>query len=143
MSRALLLLIATLVSSISCDSDTASTPPTLNLNDFYAKLEAHSRFGIKSYLEVPDPDILVNTDGRQSKPCKLFNATYATSQLFDGWSERALMGHVNASFMFADITEVIEHRPITKRTGLRRLLAAQNELLFESTVTLNMPAFFK
>lgn len=133
-----LLLIAS--SSIGCEP---SHTPAIDFNQFYAKLEQHSRFGIKSYLEAPDPDILLNTESRQSKPCKLFNATHASAQLFEGWSERALMRHVNTSFMFADITEAIEGAAITKRTGLRRLLGAQHELLFESTATLNMPAFFK
>ena len=115
----------------------------LNFNQFYGQLEAHSKFGIKTFLEAPDPDVLLNSQARYSRPCKLFNASHGPAQLFGEWSDQVLMDHVNTSFMFADMSEAIERRAIAKRTSLRRILALRDELVFETSVKFRMPAFFK
>ena len=116
---------------------------SIDFNQFYDKLEKHSKFGIKAYLEVPDPDVLINSDGQKNEPCKLLNQTITSTELFGNWSDDKLMNHLNTSFIFADMTELINKQPIKKRVSIRRFLAAKDEYLYETRIHLKMPTFLK
>jgi hypothetical protein len=140
-----IFFVATFAISLTSlsDCEKADDSSTVDFNKFYSKLLKHAKIGIKTYLEVPDADVLINSDSSKNFPCKLLNQSVQDTLLFDSWNEKQLAKHVNSSFVFADMTEVINKNPVQTRTSLRRFLNQLDQYTNEININFEMPTFFK
>ncbi len=115
----------------------------IDFNKFYNKLKKHSKIGIKTYLEVPDPDVLINSDSSRKQPCKLLNQTVHTVHMLDNWNALTISKYLISNFVFAEMTEVINKKPITTKTSLRRFLNQLDQYTYETKLNFGMPDFFQ
>ena len=137
-----LFIFAITLSVINCDSK-PNEDSLLDFNKYYKKLAKHAKIGIKTYLEIPDPDVLINQDGSKKYPCKLLNQSEQVVQMFNRWDEKGLAHELMSSFLYADMSEVINEEPIQTRTNLRRFLGQLDQYTYETNVYFKMNAFFK
>jgi len=167
MSFFVRFLILTICSKlINCNADNVGQEAkTVDFNKFYDKLDKHSKIGIKSYLgmfrlcfkvnqfffikhsklftEVPDTDVLLNSDGHANTACKFYNQSIKVVEMLDNWNEKNVINNLNTSFMFGDMTEIINQKAVHKRTSLRRFINGMDQYLYETSLKLSMPIFFR
>ena len=144
--RVQLIMLLAFFAAYNCDTPVESStekPLTIDFNKFHKKLEDHSRYGIKAYLEIPDTDILLNSEASHLIAVKLINQTLKDTELFDNWSKKKIMKNINSSFVFADMTEIIGSKIVESRTSLRRFLSSIDQYLYETSVKFSMPSFLR
>lgn len=144
--RVQLFLILAFFAVYNCESPSEPAVEdilSIDFNKFHTKLEEHSRYGIKAYLEVPDTDILLNSQAYHLTACKLINQTLKDTELFNKWSTEEFVKNINSSFVFADMTETVGTKLVESRTNLRRFLASMDQYLYETSVKFTMPSFFR
>ncbi len=93
--------------------------------------------------EIPDPDVLLSSEGSFNKACKIYNQSIETAQMLNKWHENTILKNLNSSFMFGDMLEIINLKPVYKRTSLRRFVNGMDQYLYETNLKLNMPSFFR
>ena len=137
-----LFIFAIILSVINCESK-HNEDSLLDFNKYYKKLSKHAKIGIKTYLEIPDPDVLINQDSSRKYPCKLLNQSEQVVQMFNRWDEKHLANELMSSFLFADMSEVINDEPIQTRTNLRRFLGQLEQYTYETNVFFKINSFLK
>jgi hypothetical protein len=106
----------------------------------------HAKQGyVKSYLQLPDADIFINSDVNQQNPAKFYNATDNILSLFNNWDENEFVSNASiTSLIFANMTEsTFKNGIIESKTNVARFLQQKDEYSYETSIVYQMPLFIK
>jgi hypothetical protein len=99
---------------------------------------------LKSYIELPDSDLFINSDIINKVPAKFFNYSSNIRNAFNDWDETEFVTNLTSCFIYANMAEsTSKHRFIESKTNLARFLQQKEQYSYETSIHYQMPLFIK
>jgi hypothetical protein len=99
---------------------------------------------LKTYLELPDSDLFINSDVIYSIPAKFLNYSSSIRNVFNDWDENEFISNLTSSFIYANMIESTSKNGfIESKTNLARFLKQKDQYSYETSIYYQMPLFIK